>query len=78
MPKPRNVTWWQITAGLLFTGILLAGLGLLIAAVILGIRAAFDSPLRLLVAAPALVAVTVAYGKWVWAPLWKIRPSQRR
>ena len=76
MAQRPQLTWRQMTAGLLFLCALSAGLGLALAAVVLGVRSAFEPPLRLIVALPAVLVVMVVYGNWVWIPLWKMRAKR--
>jgi hypothetical protein len=52
-------------------------LGALVGVAILGTKYVLEPSLRPYVGAPVIFAIIFVYGRWVWAPLWKLGVTRR-
>jgi phosphotransferase system glucose/maltose/N-acetylglucosamine-specific IIC component len=73
MGRHKQLKWWQLALGFLLMGTLAAGLGGLIGAVVIVVRAFLDPPLSYWVVPPIAIIVMIVYFKFVWVPIWIFR-----
>jgi hypothetical protein len=77
MAGGKKVNLFQIFKGFLFMGMLAAGLGLIIALVLVVVGTLFGQPWRSIVLLLSLPVLLYGYYRWVWFPLWTFRSRKQ-